>query len=120
MKFQTVAADGKNVDIEPFKYAMNLICGKWKSQILFWLWKNETMRYGEIRKAVTGITHKMLSSQLKQLEADGLIIRHKYQQVPPKMEYSLSELGQTLMPVMHEICKWGHEHYKEPQGAGPI
>ena len=57
----------------------------------------------------------MLSSSLKELEGDGLILRKEYLQVPPKVEYSLSPLGQTLMPVLHEICLWGHEHI--PYGA---
>ena len=89
------------VDITPFNYAVSLIGGKWKMQILFWLWKHEVMRYSEIKKALGEVTHKMLSNRLKELEADGLIIRHEYPGVPPKVEYYLSEKGQSLMPVLH-------------------
>lgn len=110
--FKTVDENG-GVDIRPFNYAMNLIGGKWKMQILFWLWKQETMRYGELRRAIEGVSHKMLSSQLDELEQDCLIIRTEYPQVPPKVEYSLSEIGKTLMPVLHEICLWGHEHLND-------
>ena len=78
--------------------------------ILFWLWKNEVLRYGELKRALGDVTHKMLSKQLKELEADDLIIRTEYPQVPPKVEYRLSERGESLMPVLQALCNWGHEH----------
>lgn len=99
-----------DVDIRPFAYAVSLIGGKWKMQILFWLWKREVMRYGEIKRALGQVTHKMLSTGLKELEADGLIDRHEYPEVPPKVEYRLSKTGETLMPVLQSVCQWGHEH----------
>lgn len=98
------------VEVEPFAYALSLISGKWKLTILFWLWHKETMRYGELKRKLGDITHKMLSKQLKELEADGLILRKEYPQVPPKVEYSLSALGSSFMPVMNALCRWGHEH----------
>lgn len=98
------------VNSEPFLYTMSLINGKWKMHILFWLWKSDVLRYGELKKSLGDITHKMLSSQLKELERDKLIIRKEYQQIPPKVEYSLSELGISLMPVLSSMCKWGQEH----------
>lgn len=98
------------VDIKPFAYAISLIDGKWKMHILFWLWKKDILRYSELKKALGTVTHKMLSTQLKELEADGLIIRKEYPQVPPKVEYSLSNTGLSLMPVLQALCNWGHEH----------
>ncbi len=98
----------KEVYSKPFEYTLSLIGGKWKMHILFWLWHKEIMRYGEIKKVINGITHKMLSSQLKELEADDLITRKEYPQVPPKVEYRLSEKGDSLMPVLEAMCKWGH------------
>lgn len=98
------------INIEPFSYALSLIHGKWKMHILFWLWKVEVMRYGEIKRALGNVTHKMLSNQLKELERDGVIIRTEYPQVPPKVEYSLSGLGKSFMPILQEICRWGQEH----------
>lgn len=71
------------------------------------------MRYSEIKRALGNVTHKMLSNTLKQLEADGLIVRREYPQVPPKVEYSLSEKGRTLLPVIQSICRWGHEQMEE-------
>ena len=79
----------QEVNITPFAYAMSLIGGKWKMHILFWLWKKEVLRYSELKRTVGKITHKMLSTQLKELEADGLIVRREYPQVPPKVEYSM-------------------------------
>lgn len=101
------------VDVKPFAYAISLIDGKWKMHILFWLWKNEVMRYSELKRALGDVTHKMLSNKLKELEADGLLIRKEYPQVPPKVEYSLSEKGKSFMPVLSSICKWGHEHMED-------
>ncbi len=81
----------ESVNIEPFNYAISLIDGKWKIQILFWRWKYETMRYSELKKSLGNVTYKMLSNKLKELEQDCLIIRHEYPQVPPKVEYALSK-----------------------------
>ena len=101
------------VNARPFEYALSLIGGKWKLNILFWLWKKEVMRYGEIKKSLGNISHKMLSNQLKELEADNLIVRQEYPQVPPKVEYSLSKRGETLMPVLQNLCAWGAENIEE-------
>lgn len=97
----------KEVNSKPFMYAMSLIEGKWKMHILFWLWKREVLRYGELKKLLGIITHKMLSAQLKELEKDDLIIRKEYPQVPPKVEYYLSEKGISIMPVLQSLCEWG-------------
>lgn len=105
----------ETVDVKPFAYAMSLIDGKWKMHILFWLWQMEVLRYGELKRALGTITHKMLTTQLKELEADGLILRREYPQVPPKVEYSMSEMGLTLMPVLQSLCRWGHEHIEDTE-----
>jgi DNA-binding HxlR family transcriptional regulator len=97
----------------PFEYTLSIIGGKWKMIIMFWLSKRKIIRYGELKKIIKGITHKMLSSQLKELEHEGIIIRKEYHQVPPKVEYSLSEKGWTLMPILEEMCKWGHLYFED-------
>lgn len=102
-----------NIDDKPFLYTLSLVDGKWKLSILFYLWKNPVLRYSELKRALGNITHKMLSAQLKELEADNLIIRKEYPQVPPKVEYFLSERGLTLMPVLHSFCEWGHDHMND-------
>jgi DNA-binding HxlR family transcriptional regulator len=100
------------VNTEPFEYTLSIIGGKWKMVIMFWLSKCEVMRYGELKKSIKGITHKMLSSQLKELENDNIIIRKEYSQIPPKVEYFLSERGWSLMPILNEMCHWGGENFK--------
>lgn len=107
------ACEKKEVNVRPFAYALSLIEGKWKMHILFWLWKKEVLRYSEIKRSLGKITHKMLSQQLKELEADGLLIRNEYPQVPPKVEYELSEKGKSMMPVLSALCRWGTQNVPE-------
>lgn len=102
--------NAKEVNIKPFAYAMSLISGRWKMYILFWLWKKKTLRYSELKKLLVNVTHKMLSSQLKELEKNGLLIRKEYPQIPPKVEYSLSEKEISMMPILQTLCKWGVEN----------
>ena len=104
-----------NMQDTPFGYTLSVIGGKWKMVIMFVIVEKSVARYGEIKKAIPDITHKMLSAQLKELERDGIIIRKEYQQVPPKVEYSLSDKGKSLMPVLEEMCKWGSIY--KPQNA---
>ena len=83
-----------------------MIGGKWKLRIIYVLAFHEILRYGELKRILTPITHKMLSAQLKELEKDGLINRNEYKQIPPKVEYSLTQMGRDLEPVVHEIHNW--------------
>ena len=85
---------------------LSLIDGKWKGVILFHL-SGGTMRFGEIRRRVPGVTQRMLTNQLRELEADGLVARRVYAAVPPKVEYSLSALGRSLGPVLDALKSWG-------------
>lgn len=97
-------------DYRSFEYTLALISGKWKLRILFLLLDQQVMRYGELKKNLNSITHKMLSSQLKDLEEAQLIIRKEYPQIPPKVEYSLSSRGQSMIPALKELCLWGARH----------
>lgn len=97
----------------PYGYTISMIGGKWKLAILYQLKRKPIMRYSELKKTLTGITHKMLSQQLKDLEANKLIVRKEYAQVPPKVEYSLSDRGESLSKIMDEICEWGHNHIND-------
>lgn len=85
---------------------MSFIGGKWKTVVLWYL-KGKTKRFGELRKQIPDITEKMLSIQLRSLEADGLVKREVYPEVPLRVEYSLTEFGTTLIPVLDAISKWG-------------
>ena len=93
-----------------FNYTMSLIQGKYKMFILYTLMEFETVRFNEMRRYIGGITFKTLSSTLKELEADGLVHREEYPQIPPKVEYSLTERGKSLMPILDQMCTWGEEH----------
>lgn len=99
--------------------AIALIDGKWKSVILFHLMER-TMRFNEIRRQIPNVTQRMLTNQLRELEEDGLIIRVVYAQVPPKVEYSLSDLGRSMAPVLMALKAWGDAHiglYGKPVAA---
>lgn len=91
----------------PITYTLAVVGGKWKWLILYKLFQNGIQRYGEIKKKMPSITHKMLSQELKELELEKLIHREEYSQVPPKVEYSLTEKGETLIPILELMSKWG-------------
>lgn len=91
----------------PFGYTLTMIGGKWRLVILYWLVEYKTVRYNQLQRLIGNITHRTLSTQLKELEADGLIIRKEYPQIPPKVEYSLSAKGLSLYPIMEAMCNWG-------------
>ncbi|RMC31567.1 winged helix-turn-helix transcriptional regulator [Paracoccus alkanivorans] len=86
--------------------AISLIDGKWKCVILFHLLEG-TMRFNELRRRVPAVTQRTLTNQLRELEMDGLIVRKVYAEVPPKVEYSLSELGHSMVPVLNALKEWG-------------
>jgi DNA-binding HxlR family transcriptional regulator len=85
---------------------MDYIGGKWKTVVLWYLRKDKK-RFSELRKHIPNITEKMLSLQLKDLENDGIVKRKVYPEVPPKVEYYLTDFGKTLIPMLEEIAKWG-------------
>lgn len=99
-----------NIHETPFGYTLSLISGKWKLKIIYLLSKNDCVRFNELSRQLGGITYKTLSIQLKDLESDGLVDRKEYPQIPPKVEYSLSQLGKTLIPILNAMCFWGADH----------
>ena len=93
----------------PFATAQRLIQGKWAILILHHL-SEGTLRFNELQRKLPKMTHATLSAQLKQLEAEGLVIRTEYPQIPPRVEYSLSEIGRASEPVLESIRVWGSEY----------
>jgi len=86
---------------------IGLLDGKWKCVILSLLMKTGTMRFNDLRRQTPDVTQRMLTNQLRELEADGLVVRTVYAQVPPKVEYSVSPLGRTLEPILDALRAWG-------------
>ena len=93
----------------PVEAALDVIGGKWKAVILFRLLEG-TKRFNELRRLLPRVTQRMLTNQLRELERDGIVHREVYAQVPPKVEYSLTDFGQTLLPVLLSLKRWGEEH----------
>ncbi|VEG13246.1 winged helix-turn-helix transcriptional regulator [Moraxella cuniculi] len=101
----------QSLDETGFGYALSLIGGKYKMVILFWLHRNPpNMRFNELQRKIGKISVKTLSQSLKELENDGLIIRTEYPQIPPKVEYSLSDKGLSLIPILDALCEWGENN----------
>lgn len=92
---------------EPFEYTISIVSGKWKLKIIYMLACKGKVRYGGLKKNIEGITHKMLSAQLKELELEEIILRKEFPQLPPKVEYSLTEKGESLIPLVLDMCEWG-------------
>lgn len=93
-----------------FYYTMSLIQGKYKMLILYVLAWFGVVRFNEMKKRIGGISYKTLSATLKELEADDLVHREEYPQIPPKVEYSLTEKGKSLIPILDQMCTWGETH----------
>lgn len=93
----------------PLTYALNLIGGKWRLPIIWALSKNGNMRYNELKRSIDGVTNMMLTQSLKDLELYGIINRKQYMEVPPRVEYSLTELGEELIPALKALASWGNK-----------
>ncbi len=99
----------------PVELALNVVGGKWKV-LLLWNMKSGVRRYGELKRLVPGITHKMLTQQLRELEDDGIINRRVYEVVPPRVEYSLTERGKELQPILDLMGQWGAQFITAEEG----
>ena len=99
-----------NFEDTGFSYTLSLISGKYKMVILYCLMEFEVVRYNELKRYIGTISHKTLSLSLKELERDGLIHHEEYPQIPPKVEYSLTDRGQSLMKILDQLCIWGEQH----------
>ncbi len=102
--------ENSNFEDTGFSYTLSLISGKYKMVILYCLMEFGVVRYNELKRYITTISHKTLSLCLKELERDKLIIRKEYPQIPPKVEYSLSEKGISLMEILDQLCIWGEKN----------
>ncbi|MDY6240089.1 MAG: helix-turn-helix domain-containing protein [Hungatella hathewayi] len=102
--------ENANFEDTGFSYTLSLISGKYKMVILYCLMEFDIVRFNELKRYLKHVTDKTLSNQLKELESDRLIIRKEYPQIPPKVEYSLSNKGKSLMRVLDQLCIWGEKN----------
>ena len=98
------------LDTTGFSYTLSLINGKYKMTILYALMEFGVVRFNEMKRYIENISYKTLSANLKELEADGLVHREEFPQIPPKVEYSLTERGRSLIPILDAMCEWGDRH----------
>ena len=99
-----------NFEDTGFHYTLSLISGKYKMTVLYTLSEFGVVRFNEMKRYIGGVSFKTLSATLKELEADGLVHREEYPQIPPKVEYTLTDRGTSLMAVLDQLCLWGEEH----------
>lgn len=106
--------ESKSSEIQecPVTYCMSKIGGKWKPIILYLISK-EVNRFGILQRGISGISKQMLTKQLREMENDGILIRKIYPEIPPRVEYFISDLGNSLMPVIQSMKAWGEEHIPE-------
>jgi DNA-binding HxlR family transcriptional regulator len=93
----------------PVEAALDVIGGKWKPLIL-WALGDNVLRFSELQKELPGVNTKMLTKQLRELEEDGVITRTVYPEVPPRVEYAITDFGRTLIPILQALCNWGAEY----------
>mgnify|MGYP001770000737 CR=1 FL=1 len=101
----------------PVEAALDVIGGKWKPLIL-WALGDDVLRFSELQKALPSVNTKMLTKQLRELEEDGIIRRKIYPEVPPRVEYAITDFGKTLIPILNALCKWGAEYLGVSEEAG--
>ncbi len=103
----------ENLGETGFDYTLSLISGKYKMVILYTLMEFGTVRFNEMKRYIGKISYKTLSKALKDLENCGLVNRKAYNEIPPKVEYSLTDKGKTLIPILDSMCEWGDQHKPE-------
>jgi DNA-binding HxlR family transcriptional regulator len=113
----------KTLDCSPgcaVEATLSLIDGKWKGVVLYHLFEEEVLRFNEIKRRLPNVTQRMLTNQLRELEGDALIVRKIYPEVPPRVEYRLSERGRTLAPVIQALKGWGDAHMSAEIAKGGL
>lgn len=93
----------------PVEFTIDVVCGKYKP-LLLWHLQEETLRFSELRRRLPNASAKMLTQHLRELEEDGLVGRKIYPVIPPKVEYSLTKTGRSVIPVLNAMCEWGQQH----------
>lgn len=97
----------------PLEYGLDVFGGKWKSRIICVLAEKKVLRYSALRKEMTNITDAVLATTLKELMADQIVLRRSYDEIPPRVEYSLSRKGTSVVPILQSICQWAGAYHKD-------
>jgi len=97
----------------PLEYGIHIFDGKWKSRIICALYEIGDFRYGALKKKMGTITDAVLTSTLKELMNDGIVNRRQYEEIPPRVEYSLSPKGHSVIPILHSICEWSEANHED-------
>lgn len=97
----------------PLEYGLDIFAGKWKSRIICVLAALGTLRYSQLRSEMGNITDTVLASTLKELIADEMVLRKSYDEIPPRVEYSLTRKGRSVVPILQNICRWADKYYQE-------
>lgn len=111
-----------HMTVVAINYTLSVMAGKWKWLIIGILYHHGVRRYTDLKEMLAACSDKMLSQQLRELEVDGIIVRTSYNEVPPRVEYSITEKGEGVMPILKEMRKWGSKHmeYVEPKNTAPL
>lgn len=108
-----IVTDGGNCPVTPL---LLMLQGRWKSQLLYELCIYDSVRFGQLKKDLPGITNTMLTKSLRELESDGLVQRKQFNEIPPHVEYSFTKMGRDLLPVFHAIMNWGFKYENDLYG----
>lgn len=109
----------ENNAVCPLKYALNLVGGKWKLPIICILEREGSVRYNSLKRKLSGITNMMLSQSLKELEENGIVHREQYNEIPPRVEYSLTKEGRSILEPLDSLSEWGKTHMEKMQTHSP-
>ncbi|MCH9649973.1 MAG: helix-turn-helix transcriptional regulator [Deltaproteobacteria bacterium] len=101
----------------PIEHVIDVFCGKWKPAIIYALEIDGKLRFNALRRVIPGVSQRMLTQQLRQLERDGIVFREHFPEIPPRVEYSLTELGKTFAPIGESLAAWRDEYMTEVQKA---
>ena len=108
--------NNKNIQACPIASSINIFGGKWKPEILYFI-NIQPRRFNELRRLIPSVTQRMLTQQLRELERDGILNRKQYMEIPPKVVYSMTELGNTLIPIFKELEKWTKKNINKVEKA---
>jgi DNA-binding HxlR family transcriptional regulator len=113
-------ATNRHDPVERVEMIMGIIAGKWKPAIIYALVMNGTLRFNDLRRMITGVSQRMLTQQLRDLERHGIVRRVVHPEIPPRVEYSVTRLGRSLHPIFKSVCRWADKNFGEVESAAAV